>query len=250
MTRATRTLCLFHLAGNALLLWLGYYWLGVGESSTARLAWSALVALALGCLTLWLHGAAFAYFRASDRSSLTTALRTALRSLPPLVVLGIAALGIYLLLAWWRDYSSQPAFKIASYLTLKLRKPLKPAAVWSAFNVVLWLVRWVALPVILLPLAAEVAGRGWSGFRGEAWKLSNRKLYWVGAPLLLLCALWVPFRLILWAPRVSGFGMEMTSFLIRQAVAYLLFVGAWLLLEFLSSGGRPLLSQVKTADSP
>ena len=29
-------LCLLHLAGNALLLWLGYYWLGVGEGDAAQ----------------------------------------------------------------------------------------------------------------------------------------------------------------------------------------------------------------------
>src|SRR5438128_462030 len=33
MTRATQILCLMYFAGNALLLWLAYYWLGVGEST-------------------------------------------------------------------------------------------------------------------------------------------------------------------------------------------------------------------------
>ena len=29
MSRPIRTLCLAHLLGNAVLLWLGYYWLGL-----------------------------------------------------------------------------------------------------------------------------------------------------------------------------------------------------------------------------
>ena len=48
---------MLHLVANALLLWLGYEWLGVGESTALRLAWSALDALAILALVCWLHGA-------------------------------------------------------------------------------------------------------------------------------------------------------------------------------------------------
>ena len=129
MTRSTSLLVLLHFVGNALLLGLGYYWLGLGESSGTRLVWSFFVAAVFVCLAVWLHGATFAYFRATDSSHLTAAFRTALRNLVPLIVLGVLVLCLYVLLEWWRDYSPQPAFKIASYLTLKLRKPVKPATV-------------------------------------------------------------------------------------------------------------------------
>ena len=56
-------------------------------------------------------------------------------------------------------------------------------------------------------------------------------------PLLLLCALWVPFRLLDWVPHMGSFAMEMVSFVVRLLVAYLLFVAAWLLLAFFTSGG-------------
>ena len=56
-----------HVVGNALLLWLGYYWLGLGESRASTLAWSALVALFLVTLECFLHGSTFAWFSLPKR---------------------------------------------------------------------------------------------------------------------------------------------------------------------------------------
>ncbi len=233
----TRRLGALHLAGNALLLCLGYYWLGVGESSLPALAWSFLLALAILCGTVWLHGTAFAYFQGS--LDLRTARREAGRHLLPLVTLGIAALASYWLLAQWAAYSPQPAFQIASYLTLKLRRPVRPAAVLTVFSVVLWLVRWALLPLILLPPASTVSRAGWSGFREFRARGRHRRRYWIVAPLLLLAAFWAPLQLLHWTPLAGGFGLELLSFVIRITVAYLLFVGSCLLLAFTSTGPRP-----------
>src|SRR6185369_3750523 len=76
MTRSIRNLAAVHVASNALLLWLGYYWLGIGESRAASLLWSAVVALVLLCLSACLHGAAFAYF-AGKPGDVPAAFRTA-----------------------------------------------------------------------------------------------------------------------------------------------------------------------------
>jgi hypothetical protein len=216
-----------YFAGNALLLWLAYYWLGVGESTISRLVWSAVLAILITAAAVWLHGSGFAFFR-TDRSALLPTLLTALRNLLPLFVLATAVLIVYGLLSWWRDYSAQPAFKIASYLTLKLRKPVKPPSVQAIFNGVLWIVEWMILPVLALPMAASVANQGWGGFRGTGWKRSRQWQYWIQVIALLLIGIWLPMHLITWVPRFSSFGMQMTSFLFRLLIAYLLFVAAWL----------------------
>lgn len=249
MTRSTRRLCLLHLPANALLLWLGYEWLGVGEPSLARLALSFADALIILALVCWLYGATFAYFRAPGSATVNDAFRTALRTLPALLLAAIAILVIYRLLALWEGYSAKPAFQLASYLTLKFRKPVQPAAVSRVFATALWLVRWVLLPAALLPLISGVSARGWHGLGEFGWRRRSR-LYRLEAPLLLVCGLWAPFRLLAWVPRVNGFGMEMLSFLLRLSAAYLLFVAASLLLAFLTSRGSPALSQLKTAPSP
>jgi hypothetical protein len=246
MTRAIRILSAVHVVANALLLWLGYYWLGIGESRTASLLWSAVVALALVCLSCWLHGGTFAYF-VEQGTGLPVAFRTALRNLLAIFAALVVILLLYFLLSRWSDYSTQPAFNISSWLTLKFRKPVRPNSVFRIFRAVTWLVRWVVLPVLVLPWLAAVASQGWAGFRR---RLATKRLYWLEAPLLLLCALWLPFRLMDWVPHMGSFTMEMVSFAIRMLVAYLLFVAAWLLLTFLTSAGRPVLSHPITEAKP
>jgi hypothetical protein len=250
MTRSIRILSALHLGGNALLLWLGYYWLGIGESRTGTLMWSAAVALVLVFLSSWLHAATFAYF-VGQALGLPTGLpgsfRTALRNLLAILAALLLVALLYLILQRWADYSTQPAFNISSWLTLKFRKPVRPNAVFRIFRTVTWLVRWVVLPVIVLPWMASIASRGWAGFRH---RIVKTRWYWLQAPVLLLCALWVPFQLLDWVPHVGSFVMEMVSFVIRLLVAYLLFVAAWLLLVRLTSGGKPVLSQPSTEAKP
>lgn len=241
-----RHLTAIHLAANALLLWLFYYWLGVGETRTSTLLWSAFLALLLAGAACWLHAAAFACFRGA---TLPEAFQKALRHLLPVLVASAAIVVLYALLARWADSSRLPALKIASYLTLKVRKPVRPAAVLRVFTALFWLIRWMVLPVFLLPLVSGVAGRGWAGFseigrRARSWR------FWLAAPVLLLCAFWLPLRLLGWSPHMSSFTLEMLSFTARLLVAYILFIGSWLWLAFLTAAGKPVLIQSSTAVSP
>lgn len=245
-TRPTLTLTAAHLAGNALLLWLGYYWLGLGESRTITLLWSFLVALAGASLACLLHGAAFVYFEVYD---LRSAWRTAFRHLLSLLAAALAVVLVYSLVSRWAENSGEPAFKIASWLTLKLRKPVKPATILRIFSVVTWLFRWVILPVLLVPVMAGTASMGWRGF-SRFGRLAGKRLYWFQVPILLLAAFWVPFKLMGWVPETGAFAMEIVSFTVRLLLAYLLFVGSCLLLEFFTSAGKPVLTQAKTAVSP
>lgn len=241
-----RNLCLLHLGANALLLWMGYEWLGVGESTIPRLLWSAVLALAILSVACWLHGATFAYFRMPEDSRITAAFKVALQRLLPLLLAAIGIMVLYALLAQWARYSTMPAFELSSYLTLKFRKPVKPNTVLRVFNVALWLVRWVLLPLVLLPIASGIAARGWRGFAEAGW----RGRAWLLAPVFLLAGLWLPFVLLGWAPRVGPFWLQMASFIVRIGLAYLLFVAAAVALAFVTSRGRPGLSQRGTATSP
>jgi hypothetical protein len=228
MITASRKLFVLHLVANALLLWLAYEWLGVGESTRLRLVWSALDALAILALVSWFHGATLVFFRTSE-PKINGAFRTALGHIPALLVAAILVLVLYGLLAWAAAASGQPAFRLASWLTLKLRTPVKPATVARIFLGAFWIVRWVVLPVGLLPMASGIAARGWRGFGERSWRGGWR--YWLEVPLLLVAGLWLPFVLLGWVPAVSGFTMEMVSFSLRMLVAYLLFVGALWTLE-------------------
>ena len=155
---------------------------------------------------------------------------------------------IYGLLHSWSDYSSTPAFSIASFLTLKFRTPVKPLSIQRIFNVALWFVQWAVVPVLLLPAVSAVATQGWSGIR-EIGSHARRWLYWIQTPILLLCAFWIPLKLLAWVPTVGSFTMETLSFVVRAALAYLLFTGAWLVLASVTAAGNPRLTQPSTTDS-
>ncbi len=236
MSGARRRLFLLHLVANALLLWLGYEWLGVGESTRMRLVWSAVDALAILGLVCWFHGATLVFFRKGGEATINDAFRVALRHIPALVTAAVAVLALYGLLAWAAGASGQPAFRLASWLTLKLRTPVRPATVARVFLGGFWLVRWMVLPVALLPMASGIAARGWRGFSEFTWRGGWR--YWLEVPLLLAAGLLLPFVLLGWVPAVSGFAMEVVSFSLRMLAAYLLFVGAVWTLEWRTASER------------
>ncbi len=250
MKRSTVFLWLLHLVGNALLLWLGYFWLGVGESDTAHLLGSALLVLGGLGAALWIHGTALVYFDQDTEDSLTRALGRAGRHLLPLLAVALCAATIYGILAYLYGKFEHNAFLIGSYATMHTRRPVAPAKVLRWYHILIWVLRWLIVPVFLFPLTAAVARSGWAGFRLGSFRRSRNVLYWVEVCLLLLCAVAVPLRLMNWIPEFSKFALQMASFIARMGLGYLLFVSALLTIEFLTAKGRPRLSQPNTVASP
>lgn len=219
MIRRNRKLLLLHVTANALLMWLAYEWLGVDESTTGKLLLSAVDALAILTLVCWLYGTTLVWFR-SDEPRLNASFRTALRHLGGLLILAVAALAIYGLTAKGAGAISGAAIKTASWLTWTIRRPVKPASITTIFQAAFWLLRWVALPLLLVPLASAIANEG-----RVRWRLRR---YHLLIPLLALVGLWLPLVIVNWKPAVTGFGMEAASFALRAAFAYALFLGSML----------------------
>lgn len=242
MSRATRTLAGIHAVGSALLFWLAYYWLGLGEARTTTLLWSAIVAVVVFCLACWLECATLVYFGVEP--GIKAAFRRALKALAPFCVAVLVIAAVYLLLSRWADGLLDLAFRIASWLTLKLRKPVKPASVFRPFSIALWLVRWVLIPIVVLPWLASIATGGWRSLRR---RVRRGRVYWLQAPVLMLAAVWLPLRMVYWVPHVHSFAMEMSSFIVRLLAAYALFIAAWLVLLRVTSAGQ---SPMKTVSEP
>ena len=219
MIRRHRKLLLLHLAANGLLMWLAYEWLGVDESTTGKLVLSAVDALAILTLVCWLYGATLVWFRAEE-PRLNASFRTALRHLGGLLILAVAALFVYGLVARGAGALPAAAIKIASWLTWTIRKPVKPAAIESIFRGATWLLRWVVLPLLLVPLASALANEG-----RPRWRMRR---YYLVIPVLALLGLWLPLLIVNWKPAVTGFGLEAASFTLRAAFAYVLFLGSML----------------------
>jgi hypothetical protein len=246
MNRPLFWLILVQLIGNALLLGLGYYWLGIGESSGSMLALSIAVVLIFTLGAVWLHGGALAYFREAGTSARDVFVRV-LRHLPPLLLLATGAFALYVWLTAWNP--SPTILSIASFLTMTFQKPVRPGVLLQIWQVLLWLLLWCVLPVLLLPLASGIAHRNWRGFGEFGAQLRDWK-YWLLIPVILLGGIWLPLWLIGWVPVRGAFALELASLILRFGVGYLLFVAACLALAFVTSRGRSVLSQPSTVSSP
>ncbi len=236
-----------HLLANALLLWLSYYWLGLGESDTKHLMWSGLVALLLVVGVSELHGVAFTHFGGLP---LREAIGRSLKNILPLLTVTVCALAIYGGLSWATEGFHKTAYTVSSAATLALRKPVPPSAATRVLEGIFWVLRWVVTPVILLPLASAAAREGWRGWKWNAFRASKRWIYWIEVAVLLVCAIWIPFKLFFWIPHVASFDGQMASFVLRIGAGYLLFVTAALVLDFFTSSGKPAETQASTVGSP
>jgi len=245
MKRSRLMLFASHLAGNALLLLLGYYWLGLGESDAAHLAWSGAVILLFVLGALWLHGTALVAFRGDG---LGASVKRALRNLAPLFVLAVVVLLIYAALQHFYYSFGHEAFTVGSYSTMKLRRPVEPGKVLTAFHVFITLMRWLFVPAFALPLAAEVANNGWAGFRAGAFRKLRKFLYWLKV-FVILVSIRSTLELFSWIPKMPNFSMEVVSVIARFGLGYFIFTLFLLVLE-LTASGNPRVTQPSTVPSP
>ncbi len=240
-------LLLTHLVGDALLLLFAYWWLGTSESDTLHLLLSAASVLVFATGAVWLQAVALACFCGLSYGE--SAFRAA-RHLPSLWTLLLCLVAVYALLDQADARFGHSAYVIASYTTMKTRKPVAPTSIAMLFHAAVSLCRWIVIPALAFPLAAALAVHGWSGWRLRFLHRSRSWLYWIEVGLLLAAAIWLPLHLFFWIPALETFAGQMASFLLRTGAGYLLFVGSVLAVEFLTSSGSPCVTQESTAVSP
>jgi hypothetical protein len=248
MTKSKFLMFSAHLIGNALLLLLGYYWLGLSESDGLHLAFSAAIIVLFALGTLYLHGTSLVLFR--EHSTFAVATKRTLRNILPLLILGIVIILIYVALNYFYNSFGHEAFNIGSYTTMKLRRPVEPTKVLIAFHIFIWILQWFVVPILAFPLAAEVANKGWSGFNSSAFHRSKKFLFWIEAAVILVAATHLPLHLFFWIPKMSSFPLEVVSVTLRIGIGYLLFTAGLLAVEYFTASGNPPVTQLNTAPSP
>jgi hypothetical protein len=224
-----KRLWLIQATGNALLFWLVFGWLGLRDAKTSQLIQTFVYGVLLLFPWLWLQDATLAY--CADRSTgLWGAFRRALGTLG-----SFATVAIVFGLAFWalgrlEGPLAEAGQRTASWLTFHFRKPVKPQTWISIYLAILWFVRWVVLPVLVLPVASGVAQHGFRGIRVGA-----SRVFWLQYLLASIVAFWLPPILMHWVPRLSGTTAQVVSFLLRFGLAYALIISAWLAVAFFSA---------------
>ncbi len=232
-----RRLWLLHAVANAVLFGAGYAALRVPDEKLWQVALFFLLAVILVAAALLLHGGTFLFFRriqAGETSNLLGALGGARRRLAPLALWAVLLGGVLWLAGLVDDRIEGAAAWLGSYLTLHWHTPVKPARVETALEWLLWLVEWFVVPMILLPLAAEVADSGFAGFLGRGWRgvwrVVRRGRCWIGYAMFFALGILLPSRLLHWVPKLNGVWLELLSLLVRLGIAYAMFIAIWLVL--------------------
>jgi hypothetical protein len=223
-----KRLWLIQAVGNALLFWAAFTWLGLRDSRNSQLIETALFGLLILIPWLWLQNGTMAY--CADRSQgLWAAFRKSLATL----ALFSAVVVVFAILFWSLGRLQGPLTdagqRTASWLTFHLRKPFKPPTWIRTYLAILWGVRWIVLPVLMLPLASGVARDGLRGSR-----LATSRIFWLEYLIALLLGFWIPTLLIHWVPALSGTTAQVLSFVVRCGLAYALIITSWIAVAFFS----------------
>jgi hypothetical protein len=201
---------LLQFVANALIALAFYEWLGVRDSRASQLILSFLLGLAIIAGTVFLHSGTF--------------------HIKPLRFAVI--LGIFLLVCW--GLSALPldtwGLWIASTLTFRLRKPVKPGTAVNVLQYLISFVQWVVVPLLLLQ------------------KRSPK--FWIQYLAVILAAFFIPSLLIHWTPKLTGTALQVTSFVLRFGVAYCLVTTGFAALWRFTSSGSPVASQPSTVALP
>lgn len=183
-------------AGNLALAGLFLLWLTIPEARWWHLLQSAALALFMLFAALYVHGTTLAAFHERDG---TVPLRGTVRRLPALLFwLGVLAGTLWVVEQTAASNTARTVGRVAALL-------------------------------VLLPMASQLAARGFQGLRHWPAFLTDWR-YFVVAIAILLGGLCAANSLVWWIPAVGGLTAQAVSMGVRWGLAYAILLGAWLLL--------------------
>ncbi len=201
---------LLQFIANALIIFAFYQWLGVRDSRVSQLIISFVLGVAIIAGTVFLH----------SRTFHIKPVRFAI------------ILPAFLVVCW--GLNSLPLDKwglwLASTLTFRSRKPVKPETVFAVLNYVQLFLQWIVVPLLLLQRRSPK--------------------FWLQCTAVILVAFFIPSLLIHWTPKLTSTALQVTSFVLRFGLAYCLITTGFVALWRLTSSGKPVESQPSTAALP
>ena len=224
---------LLNLVGNALLLAAVYLWLTLPDAHGWQVAASGLLAVIVIFFGVWLRTGTFAYFRVAEfreHAAVWRAFRHAMRHMAALFVWAVLVTAVALLLLWCRKFAPQFGVwfwqKSPSFPRFGTPRQVSHAADW-----LLWLLLWIIVPIVWLPIATTVAA---FGIKLRRMMLSLRVLrrlsYWLWFCGLMLSGAYIPYRLVWWIPGLSDLRKQAWSMGLRFFVAYIILISAFVAL--------------------
>jgi hypothetical protein len=228
-------LWLLNLAANAAVLAVWYFWLLIPDAHGWQVAGSALLAIIVVALVLWLRAGTLAWFRVAEfrkQPTIWGSYRHAVRRVP---ALGIWVL-VFVAIAWilWGLHGYVPQFAV--WFRQKLAAGPSPRNVMADANWLLLLLGGVVLPGLWLPIATTLAAVGFDPnhiiLSRRVWK---RPMYWLWFCLLLGLAVYIPYKLVWWIPGVQTIRLQAWSMGARFLLAYVIALTAFIALVWMTA---------------
>jgi hypothetical protein len=223
---------------NPLLFGLFTLWLLIPVANVFHVALNILAAVFVLAAFLLLHAGTLNYFY-SQRGNESVPLRSAFVAAPRnLLAVVLCALVLYLLshlAASAGAYTDTLPPFLRSMLPAFLRRLVGLSLIQGIFDGLLFVLRWILVPGLILPLLASASHFGFRGLgrRGfAAWKLTVFSVsYWGLLILAALVGVLATQKIMGMTPdfRTSTFAWETTSVIFRTFVSYLLGLCAWML---------------------
>jgi hypothetical protein len=245
------------IQGLGTLLWLAlaYAWLWIREAKWWHLAGSALLALFLLYLAAFLQRTALRVYRRVRISGMDAAFgrRTIRRRafhqwLPGAVLVALLFAALVWLSIVLQDALPVMTQRVASWLTLHLRRPVDPYRLETRAEALFFVGPWFQFVVFWLPLAAA-ALLGEPGLWRSAARAWRKWRYWLSTLACVAIGYLSFSKLAEWVPRVRGIAGQSASMFARLLLGYVIALGAWLvILALVEEAIAPATSPDETQD--
>jgi hypothetical protein len=242
---------------NPILFALFALWLLIAEATVWQLALNVVLVVVIVTGGLLLHGGTLNYF--SDRfrdegAGVAKAFGRALRHLGAIAACAVIIYWVWALAGQLSDYGQTVPTYLRSTLPAFLRQHISLAPLTGVYDGLVFLLRWVVIPGLSLPLVLRAADQGFRGFGRAGWAAWKKTIasfqYWMILVIAALLGVYASDKIMDWRPtsKDTTFLTETASLVLRLFFAYLLGLFSWLLACALI-GRRGWLGQNLSGDS-
>ncbi len=222
---------------NPILAGLFAAWLLIPEAKIWQLALNVLLAVVIAAAALVLHAGTLNYFRDQFReepAAVTVAFKRALRHFAAIAVCAIVFYLVWALVGGLNRYHETFPTYVRSMLPVSVRQHISLGVLTGIFGALAFLLKWVAVPGLFLPLALLAAGQGFHGFRRAGWKTWKNAIaslhYWVILTIAAFLGVYGSDTILGWRPTSESpsFAKETANLALRLFLAYGLGLFSWM----------------------
>jgi hypothetical protein len=229
---------LIQFVANPLLFALFVGWLLLPVATEFHLLLNGLVIVVFTAAALVLHGGALNFYSAQhgdENAAARVAFGRAARNIFAVAACAALIFALWALLDSTESLQLTLPFYVRSLLPEFIRQHLEPSWFQIALEGIVFAIRWVLIPGLVLPLLVEAANSGFRAFGkpgGAAVITSVKRVsYWLVLLLAAVAGFIAPASLMEWSPEFKNptLHLEAISLAARLSASYILAVASWLL---------------------